>query len=170
MRLLPRIHSLKYMAALLAFLAVGGFSLALWLSSNTGAVPKDSEGVLSVQKLPEGFERVTVETDQGKVSVTLPRRRYSFQPTGRTYFVDRAGSDFGSGSKDRPFASIEKGVSELQPGDLLYIRGGNYSTPFTVYRSGLPGQPIIISSYPGETVRILQPAGWQRANLHSATV
>lgn len=117
-----------------------------------------------------GFVRVTVQTDKGAVTVVTARRQYRFQPQGRTFYLARNGDDAGDGSRAHPWAGFAHALAQLQPGDLLYVRGGDYPTPFIISKSGEADRPIIISAYPGERVRIYQPAGWQREHIHQATV
>ncbi len=73
------------------------------------------------------------------------------------------GSDTNNGSKEKPFATIEKALSLIQPlqeygaaGIVIYLRGGDYHVdePITLNQvhSGRNGIPVIISAYPGEEV------------------
>lgn len=116
-----------------------------------------------------GFERVTVQTKDGPVSVTLPRREYQFEPQGNTYHVSPYGDDAAGGSAAHPWRSMDHALAALQPGDLLYLRAGDYP-PFVVTQSGQPERPIIISAYAGERARIVQPEGWQREHIHEGNV
>lgn len=76
---------------------------------------------------------------------------------GATYYVATNGSDSNPGSLDRAFRSFAQGVSKLQPGDTLYIRGGIYTEQLdlqTPNKTGTAGKYITISGYPGETVTL----------------
>lgn len=74
-----------------------------------------------------------------------------------TYYVATTGNDSNPGTLSRPFQSFAKGVSVLQPGDTLYIRGGIYTQILdTGTKTGSPGNYITIAAYQGEPV-ILQP-------------
>lgn len=45
----------------------------------------------------------------------------------KEYFVAASnGNDGNNGTKETPFHTLEKGVSILSPGDILYVRGGTY--------------------------------------------
>ena len=75
-----------------------------------------------------------------------------------TYYVSLNGSDSNSGSIDRPFRTISYAVSEVNPGDTVYVRGGDYreiSPGWTHgYIDGIKGtssSPIRISAYQQET-------------------
>lgn len=77
---------------------------------------------------------------------------------GATYYVATAGNDANPGTLNQPFKSFRKGVSLLQAGDTLYIRGGLYTEQIdlqTSNKTGAPGKYITIGGYPNETV-ILQ--------------
>ena len=40
----------------------------------------------------------------------------------------------------------------VQPGDTVWVRGGVYLAPFTVWLNGTPSQPIVVRNYDGERV------------------
>lgn len=72
------------------------------------------------------------------------------------YFVSLSGSDDNPGNSiDRPFATITKGISMLEAGDVLNLREGNYvESVVIVGKHGTPGHPIVIRSFPGEHATI----------------
>jgi hypothetical protein len=74
-----------------------------------------------------------------------------------TYYVATTGSNTNSGSQSQPFQTIAKGLSVLQAGDTLYIRGGTYTNqPITVDGALASGtswsNAITVAAYPNETV------------------
>jgi parallel beta-helix repeat protein len=76
-----------------------------------------------------------------------------------TFYVAKTGSDSASGSLNAPFRNINKGVSVLKPGDVLYIRAGTYDEWLN---TNIPGgtswsAPVTVAAYPGESVT-LRPA------------
>lgn len=72
-----------------------------------------------------------------------------------TYYVATTGNDSNPGTLSQPFKSFSQGVSMLQPGDTLYIRGGLYTEQINLSRkSGTASAWITIAGYPGETVTI----------------
>ena len=76
---------------------------------------------------------------------------------GATYHVATTGNDANPGTLNQPFKSFKKGVSQLQPGDTLYIRGGLYTEQIdlqTPNKTGTAGNYITIGGYPGETVTL----------------
>ncbi|MFQ5380638.1 MAG: right-handed parallel beta-helix repeat-containing protein [Dehalococcoidia bacterium] len=61
------------------------------------------------------------------------------------YFVStQQCSNTGSGSRDEPFCTIQRGVDALDPGQTLTIFPGVYPERIAVSRSGSEGAPIVI--------------------------
>ena len=86
-----------------------------------------------------------------------------------TYYVDaNNGHDDNTGTAiDDPFKTIDKAASVVQSGNLIYIRGGDYSlgSQLIFDKSGTLDNPITFEAYPGETVTIngsdASLSGWQ---------
>lgn len=77
-----------------------------------------------------------------------------------TFFVSTTGNDStGTGSQLSPWRTVAKGVSGLNPGDTLYMRGGTYLEPIHMTRLGSAGSPITVSGFTAETAIIRMPAG-----------
>lgn len=79
-----------------------------------------------------------------------------------TYYTATTGNDSNPGTSTAPFGTLARGVSALQPGDTLYVRGGTYSE-YTL--DSIPGgtswsAPVTVAAYPGETV-VLQPRDYR---------
>lgn len=83
-----------------------------------------------------------------------------YQPT---LFVDgRNGSDNNDGrSVDRAFSTLQRAARVVQPGDVVWVRGGVYSGHVVFERSGTANAPIVFESYPGECA-ILDGSGHSR--------
>ena len=75
-------------------------------------------------------------------------------PTAVTsYYISASGNDANAGTAASPFATVAKALTLAQPGDHVVLRGGTYyQGDIAIPRSGLPGKPIVIRNYPGETV------------------
>ena len=74
-----------------------------------------------------------------------------------TYYVSPTGSDSNPGTITQPWATWQKGFNSLSPGDILYIRGGNYTGMYgsghgvnISNRDGNASSLITVSAYPGE--------------------
>ncbi|MCC6443870.1 MAG: hypothetical protein IT210_10495 [Armatimonadetes bacterium] len=111
----------------------------------------------------------SIEVYLGSLADILPLYKYKVEH-GDTYYISRTGSDSNDSSYSRPWVTIYRALDTLGPGEMVYFRGGDCYTPFTVTKSGSPGNPIVISAYPDERVRILQPTNWQQNNYNAATV
>lgn len=70
------------------------------------------------------------------------------------YFVDPNGDDDNDGSIDAPFATIGRAEQEVQPGDTIFLRGGqhDYSATITISKSGQDGNMITLQAYQDEVV------------------
>ena len=69
---------------------------------------------------------------------------------GTTFYVATNGSDSNPGTITQPFQTLQKGANLLNPGDILYVRGGIYQQTVTFDRSGTATAPIQILAYPSE--------------------
>lgn len=71
----------------------------------------------------------------------------------RTIYVSTTGNDKNNGSQWAPFATIQRGLDELQPGDTLLIRGGVYHETTDVFnKNGSSNLWYTVKNYPGEDV------------------
>ncbi len=146
-------------------------SLLLYLSGLLTSIPKVAKAV----NIPAaGFETVSVQTDTGPVTVTIPRVQYSFtagQPSysltyngdgtasvnniGRALYAATNGADNNPGTVTQPWKTVQFAINQLNPGDLLYIRGGTYRERLLIdQKRGTVTSPIIIANYPAESVQI----------------
>lgn len=76
-------------------------------------------------------------------------------PEAANYYVATNGNDTtGNGSINQPYRSLAKAVSVSSAGNLIYMRGGTYTTNATVTIStghnGSAANPIRLRAYPGE--------------------
>lgn len=49
-----------------------------------------------------------------------------------------------NGADAPAFASIDEAIAQMSPGDHLFVRGGTYTEPLHLTKSGTPGAPIEI--------------------------
>jgi parallel beta-helix repeat protein len=74
---------------------------------------------------------------------------WNYTASGTTYWVATAGSDAANGTLAHPFATIQHAENVARPGDVVYVEAGTYVQTVDVTKSGLAGEPIIISCAPG---------------------
>jgi pectate disaccharide-lyase len=76
---------------------------------------------------------------------------------GSAYYVSQEGDDANPGTSERPWATIQKALETLAPGERAVVGGGTYAQDLVMTRSGTPKAPITVAAQAGETV-VLQPA------------
>ncbi|MFL0194612.1 cell wall-binding repeat-containing protein [Clostridium sp. WILCCON 0269] len=76
-----------------------------------------------------------------------------YAASNRTIYVSTKGNDKNQGSESSPFATIQRGLDELQPGDTLLIRGGVYHETTDVFdKNGSSDGWYTVKNYPNEDV------------------
>jgi hypothetical protein len=82
---------------------------------------------------------------------TLPRPSDRPPADGPALYVDpQRGDDEKSGTQQQPWRTLAHAVTQLKPGDTLYLRGGVYYEAVVLKKSGTKEMPITIRAYPGE--------------------
>jgi hypothetical protein len=90
-------------------------------------------------------------------------------PFGAEFFVARGGRDSNPGTKDRPFATLERAQAAVRNlkrssgllvnGVAITLRGGIFERSATLtltsQDSGEPGKPVVYRAFPGEQVRLV---------------
>jgi len=88
------------------------------------------------------------------------------QARAAEYFVALDGSDSNSGSKARPFRTIQKAAGVMGPGDTCFVRAGLYREVIRPKVSGTKDAPIRFTAWPGDVVVLsgaeLIEAKWSR--------
>jgi hypothetical protein len=71
--------------------------------------------------------------------------------SGKTYFIAPNGSDSNPGTQTAPLKSFNKAMSMLRPGDMLYMRGGDYTENVKPnLTAGRADARITMKAYPNE--------------------
>ncbi|GIF19044.1 RNA polymerase sigma factor (sigma-70 family) [Actinoplanes tereljensis] len=116
------------------------------------------------ESLPPGGDTVTVTPTLTRSAAPGTARRVQTNPpsvTATTPFaavpvsaivVAPGGSDTGNGSVKRPYATVAKAVSVVQPGQTIALRGGTYrlSTELSIETSGTAAKRIVLTNYANE--------------------
>jgi hypothetical protein len=77
----------------------------------------------------------------------------TFTPSGTIHFADaNFGSDSNLCSQTEPCQTITRALSKVSgAGDAVYVNPGNYAERVVIAKSGLPGNPVIVTTAPGHT-------------------
>jgi len=80
---------------------------------------------------------------------------------GGQWYVATTGSDDNPGTLDAPFRTIIRGLTELRPGDTLWVREGTYRESFigTVPGGSSWSARVKVAAWPGEVVTIQPDVG-----------
>ncbi|MCQ2050433.1 MAG: DUF1565 domain-containing protein, partial [Candidatus Saccharibacteria bacterium] len=70
---------------------------------------------------------------RNKILLALGFALAAAQAFGSVYYVATDGKDTNAGSKEKPFATLNKANAVVQAGDTVWIRGGVYNLKDTVY-------------------------------------
>jgi hypothetical protein len=77
------------------------------------------------------------------------------------YYVGAKGSDRNNGlSPGQEWATFEKALNEVRPGDTVYVMAGTYGRLLVQGKSGNKGAPITFKAYPGTKPIIRNDANW----------
>lgn len=71
----------------------------------------------------------------------------------KIYYLSPNGKDTGAGSYDSPWYTLGRAIESLNPGDIVYVRGGEYKYPgttFKITRSGTAEKRICVFAYENE--------------------
>jgi len=73
------------------------------------------------------------------------------QAKNQTFYVALDGDDASPGTINQPWRTIQRAADTLEPGDMVYIRGGVYEEYVELSQGGSYGNYITYAAYPGET-------------------
>lgn len=72
---------------------------------------------------------------------------------GQAYYVSPEGDDTNLGTQELPWQSIQMALSKSLPGDTIFLRKGEYESPYGGWvfaNSGTSEHPITLTNFPGE--------------------
>ena len=70
--------------------------------------------------------------------------------TGITYYIAKTGNNNNLGTEAQPWLTISKAASAMTAGDTVYVKQGTYNEQVWVSKSGVAGNYITYSAYPGD--------------------
>lgn len=74
------------------------------------------------------------------------------RPEGPEFWVATDGNDSAPGTRDEPWATLQRAADTVPPGATVYVRAGTYAQRVELHVSGEPGRPITFAATPEETV------------------
>jgi len=100
--------------------------------------------------------RVTFDDPDGLADEAAPcltartRTRSGKFPSGggKTYYVSPQGDDANSGTREKPFRTIQHAVDLVEPGDSVYLKDGTYRESVRIRKSGRAGACILLRPDP----------------------
>ncbi len=87
-----------------------------------------------------------------KFLLSLMSYCFCCQTFANEYFVSKTGNDNNAGTKEQPFATIQKAASVMKAGDVCNVRQGIYHESVVVPNPGQKGLPIRFQAYQQENV------------------
>ena len=70
------------------------------------------------------------------------------------HYVATNGDDANPGTQSSPWKTIQFAIDHVEPGDIIYVRGGIYNESVALHQPGLAGSPITLTAYGDESVTI----------------
>lgn len=109
-----------------------------------------------------------------KISITVLSLIIASQLAFAQIFVSTDGDDDNPGTIDEPYGTFSKAISEIMPGDTIFVRGGTYNLTSTIRinyaQGGIPDSLCTLKAYSDE-VPVLDfsglPSGDRGLNLQS---
>ena len=130
----------------------GGIYWRLRLQTGSGWGPWVASG-LRMNQYPMGAANVTAAGDP--VPSLDPIQPVPAKVTGRTFYVSPSGNNSNPGTQAQPWRTLGFAALQLDKGDTLLMRGGNYDENTLIsfadgYKSGQPNNPITVKAFTGE--------------------
>jgi hypothetical protein len=96
---------------------------------------------------------VTVSNPHGSTNSLTATLTVNVPSTNGDWFVSPSGNDTNPGTFAAPFATLNKAISVVQPGHIIFMRGGTYlpNATIRITNSGTALNRIQLLAYPGET-------------------
>lgn len=124
---------------------------------NTNALIPDATNathvINNVSTNDAGAYSVLVSNNYGASNSAYATLAVNVPNTNGDWFVSPTGSDANPGSMTAPFATLNKAISVVLPGQTIFMRGGMYlpNATIRITNSGTANARIQLLAYPGET-------------------
>lgn len=125
------------------------FNTSILLADQTNA----SLALLNLTTNDSGTYHARVTNDYGSTNSNPATLTVNEPNTNGDWFVSPTGNDANPGTLAAPFATLTKAISVVQPGQIIFMRGGTYLPNSTIRftNSGTANARIHLLAYPGET-------------------
>lgn len=141
--------------------------VVITLSGETSGVAIPNQVVIPENKSSANFP-ITSKPVKTSVSLNLSAKYKTAVATNvitilpaakRQWFVSTGGSSTGQGTQSSPWdlataLAHGPGHTEIQPGDIVWLRAGRYTGTYLSSLKGSEHEPIIVRAFPGERVII----------------
>ena len=127
-----------------------------WTSAATTVATVDGAGVVRGVRSGTATITATSEGKTGSATVTVKTVAVPPPPPSTThvgYYVAPNGTSAGDGSPAKPWdlaSALRNPGAKVQPGDTIWLRGGQYAGILRNELAGTASAPIVVRQYPGE--------------------
>jgi hypothetical protein len=127
-----------------------------WFFNTNSPIPNATNathGITSLSTNDAGAYSVLVSNSYGATNSAFATLTVNVPSTNGDWFVSPTGNDANPGTIAAPFATLNKAIAVVQPGNIIYMRGGIYlpNATIRITNSGTAGSRIQLLAYPGET-------------------
>ena len=127
-----------------------------WFFNTNSPIPNATNathGITSASTNDAGAYSVLVSNSYGAATSSVVQLTVNVPSTNGDWFVSPTGSDANPGTIAAPFATLNKAIAVVQPGQTIFMRGGTYlpSATIRITNSGTAGARIKLLAYPNET-------------------
>ncbi|MEV6694971.1 sigma-70 family RNA polymerase sigma factor [Micromonospora sp. NPDC051196] len=145
-------HKLAVSGVAATVLALGAISYAVYLTPDPAPVPAVAAPVAVPPTSAPPSRASESPSPTPSASSAAARPTSVTGVTGADIFVAPDGDDAADGSRQRPFATLNRAVEVVRPGQTIALRGGVYQLiqPVEIDTDGTRDQRIVLSGYRGE--------------------
>ncbi|MGA4687751.1 sigma-70 family RNA polymerase sigma factor [Micromonospora sp. AB353] len=153
-------HKLAVAGAAATALALGAISYAVYVTPDRSPVPAVAAPVASPPAAAPPSRSPGGPSPTPTAGSATPRPASVTGVTVADIFVAPDGDDDADGSRQRPFATLNRAVEVVRPGQTIALRGGVHrlTRPVEIDTDGTRARRIVLSGYRGERA-VLDAAG-----------
>jgi hypothetical protein len=106
-----------------------------WYYNTNALIPNATNathGINAATTNDSGAYSVRVNNPYGAVTSSIATLTVNVPNTNGDWYISPAGSDANPGTVAAPFATLNKAIAVVQPGQIIYMRGGTYLPNATI--------------------------------------